>query len=162
MSQALARHHYASSRQARFLEEENRSRQSRREALEEKRRQRVTLRGCACLAAAGALMFGLFFLVAWLNISTTQKGYDCKRLEKGIAEERMRHEELRLEVARLESPARVERIATEQLGMVLPIRSELLRLPAAAPEAAAADGGAGASGSLGRTAVPGWEGGVRQ
>ena len=154
MQGALARNDYVTARQARIQEEERRHRQGRRESLEKKHQLQLTRRGYIGLFLALVLMFSLLFMVVWLNIAATQKGYSLKSLERGIAEEKVRQEELRLEVARLESPARIEKIATEQLGMVLPVQSELVRLPAPGREPATAGGGQGAGSSLGNAIAP--------
>lgn len=74
------------------------------------------------------ILSSLLFAVAFLNISTTQKGYQMHELDVQIQEERKAQESLRLEVARLESPARIEKVAKGNLGMVMPSKSELIRL----------------------------------
>ncbi len=72
------------------------------------------------------LLSALLFLVAALNVTISQKGYRLRQLEEEIHREKKAQESLRLEVAKLESPARIERIARQNLGMILPSVTELV------------------------------------
>jgi cell division protein FtsL len=154
MQQALARKDAVGARQERYLEEESRQRQGRRETLNRRQQLQVTRRGYICFFLVLALLFGLLFLVAQLNIAATQKGYRLKSLEQQIEGEKKEQESLRLDVARLESPARIEKIATETLKMVMPVRSELVHVEGVAVDTAAQNGARDASGSLGSAATP--------
>ncbi len=161
MQQALARKEAVSARQERYLEEESRLRQGRRETLEHRHQLQVTRKGYACFFLVLTMLFGLLFLVAQLNIAATQKGYRLKSLEQQIEEEKKEQESLRLDVARLESPARIEKIATETLKMVMPIRSELVRVVATAADTATQTGARDASGNLGSAVNTNGSGGTQ-
>lgn len=154
MSQALARKEVVSARQERYLEEESRQRQGRRETLDRRHQLQVTRKGYVCFFLVLTMLFGLLFLVAQFNIAATQKGYRLKHLEQQIEEEKKEQESLRLDVARLESPARIEKIATETLKMVMPVRSELVHVMATAEDTATQTGARDASGNLGSAATP--------
>jgi cell division protein FtsL len=153
MQQALARNDTVGARQERYLEEERRQRQGRRETVNRRHQLQVTRRGYICFFLVLALLFGLLFLVAQLNIAATQKGYRLKSLEQQIEEEKKEQESLRLDVARLESPARIEKIATETLKMVMPVRSELVHVESMAVDTAPRTGTRDAGGSLGSAAT---------
>lgn len=78
------------------------------------------------LAAVG--VFG----VVGLHAKATESAFSSRALSEEVEEYTLRAEELRAEVAALESPEHVRRIATEQLGMV----------PATQPGYLVADSGA--------------------
>ncbi len=143
----------AESREALFLEEEERRRRSRAKEMEARRHARMTRRGYACFAAVMVGVFAVLFAVVGLNVSTIQKGYRLRETERSIEEERQAQEKLRAEVARLESAARIERVAEGQLGMVRPAGSLVVRLkPEGGPQDGTAAGRAG--GSTLEAAVP--------
>jgi hypothetical protein len=86
-----------------------------------------------------ALAFVIAFAVVACQVLLVQGQERLDTLESGIAAERGRHQELRLQVAGLESPARIVAAATE-LGMVTP--PEVLYLtPAPRDGTAAVDDG---------------------
>ena len=58
------------------------------------------------------------FGVLTLNALAAESAFQAQRLEREVADLAVRYDELTAEVAALESPDRVQRIATEQLGMV--------------------------------------------
>ena len=80
------------------------------------RRARARLLGVLFLLGVGAALFGLVAS----HVALTQGQFELDRLEARAAEEQARYERLRLQVAELESPARVVAAAQERLGMVPP------------------------------------------
>ncbi len=104
-------------------EQDERALRTGRRVQERVRAKRVFLAFLLVLLALSALLF----LIVALNISISQKGYCLRQLEEQIQEERKAQESLRLEVAKLESPARIEKIARNNLGMILPSATELVR-----------------------------------
>lgn len=60
-----------------------------------------------------------FFAIIFSHARLTESSFELQELSQSIELEQARFEELRLEVARLSSPARIGPSA-EQLGMVLP------------------------------------------
>ena len=71
------------------------------------------------IAASVMAVIGLLG-VASLHVVLTQGQFRLERLDDRATEEQERYERLRLEVAELESPARVVAAAQERLGMVPP------------------------------------------
>lgn len=78
-----------------------------------------TLRTLPTFALSITLAFAIAFAVVACQVLLVQGQERLDTLESGITTERGRHQELRLEVAGLESPARVVAAAAE-LGMVTP------------------------------------------
>ena len=64
-----------------------------------------------------------FFAIIWSRIILDRTAFELQELEGRIAAEQARYGELRLEVARLESPSRIAPLA-EELGMVFPSGTE--------------------------------------
>ncbi len=71
----------------------------------------------AAAIAAVALVFGILLE----QVVLAQSAFKLTEIKRDIAEEQALQEELRLEAARLASPARIERLARTELGMVDPI-----------------------------------------
>jgi cell division protein FtsL len=76
------------------------------------------------------LLFSMVAVVAFLGMVVSRTSLDntaieLARAELGLAEARSLNQRLRLEIARLESPARVAPLAL-QMGMVYPQQSEQL------------------------------------
>lgn len=74
---------------------------------------------------AGGLVVGLMvcsFLIifVWQRVNVMRVGYDVETLKKEKASLEKTREMLRIEVATLTSPERLERIATTSLGMKVP------------------------------------------
>ena len=89
------------------------------------------------------MAIGLFLAIvllfsAWQHFEMLRHGYQIERMqaERTAEEEINRH--LRLEIETLRAPRRIERIATEQLHLVAPIRGQAIVIervtPAAPPE----------------------------
>ncbi|MEY2478552.1 MAG: Cell division protein FtsL [Actinomycetota bacterium] len=79
-----------------------------------RRRARLLVAGLSTLVALG--MFG----IVSLHVALTQGQFRLERLEARADEQQTRYEQLRLQVAELESPDRVVAVAQERLGMVSP------------------------------------------
>lgn len=79
-----------------------------------RRRARRQLVAASTLAVLGLLG------VATLHVALSQNQFRLERLDARAGQEQDRYERLRLEVAELESPARVVAAAQERLGMVPP------------------------------------------
>lgn len=72
------------------------------------------------VAAAGVLAVASLIALAGTHAMLVSNQVRLDALEQQAAEAQARHQALRLEVARLEDPARVVSVATERLGMVQP------------------------------------------
>ncbi len=82
-------------------------------------------------------LFALFACVGLLHVTSrvlvVDMGY---RLSKAEAEERAlirENDRLKLELATLKNPARLEKLAREKLGMSMPAGSQVVALPAELP-----------------------------
>ena len=73
---------------------------------------------------AVGLASGCLLLLAWQHYQWTWLGYEMDAMKKAAAVEERNHRLLLLEQATLRAPQRIEEIATKQLGMVAPTRTE--------------------------------------
>jgi cell division protein FtsL len=85
----------------------------------------------------GFLVLVLLFS-AWQRFEVLGHGYEIQRMQHEHAAEEEVNRRLRLEIETLRSPARIERIATRDLHLVVPNRDQAIVLervtPSAAPE----------------------------
>jgi cell division protein FtsL len=98
-----------------------------RKSVEESRRLRLIF---MCFLCVAAFLSGLFILNICLQVIVVQGEIKAREVEKQIELERRLHEGIRLEIASLESPARIEQMAKEHLGMVPVARAEYLETQA--------------------------------
>ena len=84
------------------------------------------------VGVAGVLVLVLLFS-AWQHFELLRHGYrvDQMERERGAEEEIARH--LRLEIETLQSPQRIERLATQQLHLVAPARDEAIIIERVVP-----------------------------
>ena len=80
------------------------------------RRRRARLFAIGVSALVGLGLFG----IAALHVVLTQGQFELQRLESSAEQQQARYEQLRLQVAELESPERIVAVAQERLGMVSP------------------------------------------
>jgi cell division protein FtsL len=80
------------------------------------RRARARLMGVLLLVVVAAALFGL----VTSHVALTQGQFRLEDMQAKAEEEQARYERLRLQVAELESPARIVAAAQERLGMVPP------------------------------------------
>lgn len=100
-----------------------RERKSERKSERERRRLRLTF---ACFIAVALFVSGLFILNICLHVVMVQNEIRTREVERQIELERRQHEAMRVEIASLESPARIESIAVGQLKMVQVTQAEYL------------------------------------
>lgn len=74
------------------------------------------------------LMFG-----AWQHFELLRHGYQLEQMQHDRAAEEEIGRHLRLELETLRSPQRIEKLATERLGMVAPSREEAVVLERVTP-----------------------------
>jgi cell division protein FtsL len=98
----------------------------RRKCARESRRMRLTF---MCFVGVAAFVSALLILIVCLHVMVVQNEMKANEVEKEIELERRKHEAMRLEIASLESPARIESVAVEQLGMVRMAQAEYLETP---------------------------------
>lgn len=80
------------------------------------------------------LLMGLF--AAWQHFQVIQHGYQIEKVLQQKAEEESINRHLRLQIETLRSPERIERIATDDLQMIVPLASSTLVLERIAPVSA--------------------------
>ena len=85
---------------------------------------RVGIRQLGTLALAIAMFFGLIYS----RIALDRAAFQITNLEGLISEQESRFDELRLEVAQLESPQRIY-IEAQSIGMVLPTEGRTVYAP---------------------------------
>jgi cell division protein FtsL len=82
------------------------------------------------------LILGMLFLFmgssigyVWSNFEKTQLGYDLSQLKKEEMHQREVNRKLRLELAILKSPERLESVAVKELGLGQPRPEQIVPLP---------------------------------
>lgn len=103
-----------------------------------KRKQAQARPGPLFAATAFLLIAGAIFGLVFLNIAAAQKSFELAEIRSEAGQLETRYHQLRLEVARAEAPARVEKAAKE-LGLVVPDEQRYLLGPAEAGDQAAGD-----------------------
>ena len=74
----------------------------------------------------GVLLAAVVLVSAWQQFELLQHGYRVGQLQQERARQIEINRQLRLEIETLRSPARIERIATERIGLVAPAAGEAL------------------------------------
>lgn len=67
-----------------------------------------------------AILAGFLMIIMAMNAYTTKLGYEVVKTQQTIVQLAKDNDTLDVEVASLKSPVRIQKIAEEQLGMVLP------------------------------------------
>ena len=94
-----------------------------------------------------ALAIAMFFTLIYSRIVLDRAAFQITSLEGHISEQEIRFDELRLEVAQLESPERIFTEA-ERMGMVLPDEGRTVHAPMPVPPDAVGELAASDSGPL--------------
>ena len=80
----------------------------------------------------GPLIMSLFLCLAgvavymWPRVQVVRLAYRMQTSEQHLRELRQAHDQLRFELASLKDPERIYRVATEQLGMGMPRRDQVV------------------------------------
>jgi cell division protein FtsL len=85
-------------------------------------RQRQLLRA----VGIGALLVAVLLFSAWQHFELVQHGYLMERLQQERAAEEEINRHLKLEIATLRAPRRIEDMATRQLRMVNPTPADVV------------------------------------
>ena len=100
-----------------------------RKAIDNSRLVRVTapdrVRALARLVVLGALFAAGTLLYAWQHFACIQLGYQLESLKSEQAQASELNQELKLEVAGLRSPSRIDEIARNQLGLTVPAAAQI-------------------------------------
>ncbi len=84
-------------------------------------------------AAVGVFLVAVLLLSAWQHFELLQHGYRIEQMQQERARELEINRHLRLEVETLQSPKRIEQIATEQLHLVAPSSEEAIVIERVVP-----------------------------
>jgi cell division protein FtsL len=84
-------------------------------------------------AGVGALIVGLLLYSAWQHFELLRHGYRIEQMQEARRQENEINRQLRLQIEALKSPRRIAAIATRQLKMVEPDRSEIHVIERAVP-----------------------------
>lgn len=82
-------------------------------------------RECCRLVALGALLAGVALTYAWQHFECIQLSYQLEALKSERAQAAERNLHLKLEVAGLRSPVRIDAIARRQLGLSVPVPGQV-------------------------------------
>jgi cell division protein FtsL len=83
------------------------------------------LRECCRLVALGGLLAGVALLYAWQHFQCIQLRYQLEELKTERAQAGELNQWLKLEVAALRSPMRIDAIARRQLGLSVPVPGQI-------------------------------------
>jgi cell division protein FtsL len=81
------------------------------------------------MGVVAALAVGIGLAHVWLRLQVVNVGYQLSATREVIARLQQEENELALEVAGLDVPARLEALARERLGMIRPERGQEAMLP---------------------------------
>jgi cell division protein FtsL len=74
----------------------------------------------------GALLVAVLLFSAWQHFELVQHGYLMERLQRELAAEEEINRHLKLEIAVLRAPGRIEEVATGKLHMVEPAAADVV------------------------------------
>jgi cell division protein FtsL len=86
----------------------------------------------------GVVLVTVLLFSAWQHFELLRHGYKLEQMQRDRAAENDINRHLRLEMETLRAPQRIERLATEQLGMVSPGAAEAVVLERVTPPQAPA------------------------
>ena len=81
----------------------------------------------------GVLLVAVLLFSAWQHFELLQHGYRIEEMQQERSRELEINRHLRLEIETLRSPARIERIANEQLGLVAPTNQDAVVIERVVP-----------------------------
>ncbi len=88
--------------------------------------------------AVGVVLVVVLMFSAWQHFELLRHGYKLEQMQRDRAAENDINRHLRLEMETLRAPQRIEKLATERLGMISPGETEAVVLERVAPTAAPA------------------------
>ncbi len=83
----------------------------------------------------GGVLVTVILFSAWQHFELLQHGYRIQKMQQQRAVQVEINRHLRLEIATLRSPVRIEDIATRQLGLVAPSREQAIVIQRVSPSA---------------------------
>ena len=100
---------------------------TRRKKVQGSRKARLIF---TCFVAIAAGVCAILIFSIFLHVSVVQNEVKAEEVKDLIELERRQQEKLRVEIAALESPARIEEIAANIMGMVQSLQAEYVETPA--------------------------------
>jgi cell division protein FtsL len=94
-----------------------------------RRRTDVSRKDLACIICMGAVIMMAFFMFIWVRIYSLEIGYRISDLHKVQEELVQENKKLKVERAALRSSSRIEMIAVNRLGMIVPRKSQVVSVP---------------------------------
>jgi len=82
----------------------------------------------------GVVLVMVLLFSAWQHFELLRHGYRLEQMQRDRAAENDINRHLRLEMETLRAPQRIEKLATERLGMVTPGETEAVVLERVAPQ----------------------------
>ena len=95
--------------------------------MELKKSKKLTFTGLWIIMLS--LFMGELFFYTWCRVNNTRLGYEVASETEKNTKLLAYQENLKIELARLKSPKRIARIATEQLGLSMPRADQTIVLP---------------------------------
>jgi cell division protein FtsL len=89
------------------------------------------LRDCLRRAGWAAVLASCGLVCAWQHFEAIQVRYHLEQLQEARAQARELNQKLMLQVAELRAPMRIDQVARQQLGLTVPLPSQIA--PAQAP-----------------------------
>jgi cell division protein FtsL len=86
----------------------------------------------------GVVLVLVLMFSAWQHFELLRHGYRLEQMQRDRAAEQEVNRHLRLEIETLRAPQRIEKLATERLGMVAPTADEAIVLERVTPSEAPA------------------------
>jgi|HubBroStandDraft_1064217.scaffolds.fasta_scaffold1333289_2 cell division protein FtsL len=83
------------------------------------------MRDCFRRATGPAIIGSCLLFCAWQHFQSIQLSYQIERLREDRTKAETLHQELRIEIAQLRSPMRIEAIARQDLGLTAPLPAML-------------------------------------
>jgi len=84
-------------------------------------------------AGVGAFLVGVLLFSAWQHFELLRHGYEIEELKRERAAEEEINRRLRLEIETLQSPRRIEALATGQLHLIAPGKDDAVVLERVVP-----------------------------
>ncbi len=97
------------------------------------------LRECVRVVSLGAMIALCAFLYAWQHFETIQLRYQLESLRGERSQATELNQELKLEIAGLRAPGRIDAIARRDLGLTAPVPGQVAPMDTLPPNAVMAD-----------------------
>jgi len=76
-----------------------------------------------------SIFIGELFLYTWCRVQFVRTGYEITRASDDQQQQLKIQQNLVIELARLKSPERIEKIARQELGLIIPAPDQIMVIP---------------------------------